>query len=130
MGDKKDKDFQRFNSLLDETQKGVYESIVHERLRIYVMGMLLGLMLALSYYFRNQKDPYRVCKFLCIVYVVKLGFYYLSPKPPLMLYSLTDERQVKAWTNIYTHMKQQWITSLLVGFVGYLMIGWGSCHLT
>ena len=23
-----------------------------------------------------------------------------------------------------------WVTSLFVGFVGYLMIGWGACHLT
>ena len=122
--------FQRFHRLLDESQKRVYESIVRERLRIYVIGMVLGLVLGISYFMKNRKDPYRLCKCLCIVYVVKLGFYYLSPKQPLMLYSLTEERQVEAWADIYTHMKQQWVTSLFVGFVGYLMIGWGACHLT
>jgi hypothetical protein len=130
LDDKKSVVFQRFNRLLDESQKRTYASIVRERLRIYVMGMILGLLLALSYYVKNRKDPYRICKFLCIVYVVKLAFYYLSPKQPLMLYSLTEERQVEAWADIYTHMKQQWATSLIVGFVGYLMIGWGACHLT
>jgi hypothetical protein len=119
--------FQRFRALLDDSQTQIYDHIVRERLTIYVIGMVLGLISGFTYYVQHRKDPYRICKFLCIVYVVKLGFYYLSPKPPMMLYSLTNEQQVGAWTDMYSHMKQQRITSLIVGFIGYLMIGWGSC---
>ena len=127
LDDRKSALFKKFYSVLDERQKKIYDGIVRERLMIYVTGMVLGLVLAFMYYFKNLKDSYRICKFLCIAFSVKLLFYYVMPKKPLMLYSLNEERQVEAWADIYSHMKQQWITSLFVGFVGYLMIAWGTC---
>ena len=54
--------------------------------------------------------------------VIKLLFYYVYPKQPLMLYSLKNKQQVDAWTDIYTEMKSRWIQSLGVGFVGYLVL--------
>ena len=85
------------------------------------MGMVLGLSFALFYLYNNKNDNYKVCKFLAIVYLIKLGFYYLYPKSPLMLYSLTEKEQVDAWADIYTDMKVRWIQSLVVGFFGYLL---------
>ena len=124
LDDEKTEYFQRFYTSLDDSQQQTYRSIVRERTMIYVMGMVLGLVLGFMYYRKNPNDRYRLCKFLCIVYLVKLGFYYVYPKKPLMLYSLTKETQVKAWADIYTHMKTRWITSLMVGFVGYVVLGW------
>lgn len=119
---KRDNDkFVKFNNLLDEKQKEIYKNIVHERLKIYIMGMILGLSFALFYIYNNKNDNYKVCKFLTIVYVIKLGFYYLYPKSPLMLYSLNEKNQVDAWADIYTDMKLRWIKSLVVGFFGYLL---------
>ena len=109
LDDKKSSLFQTFHRLLDERQKKIYQGIVRERLMIYIIGMALGLILGFSYYFQNPKDPYKICKFLCIIYVIKLGYYYVSPKQPLMLYSLTEESQVVAWADIYSEMKQRWI---------------------
>ena len=40
-----------------------------------------------------------------------------------MLYSLKNQKQVEAWANIYTEMKSKWIKSIMIGFVGYLLIG-------
>ena len=129
MDDHKSAHFKRFYQMLDRSQKETYQGIVKERMMIYVMGMVLGLVLGFMYYLKNPNDRYRLCKLLCIIYLVKLGFYYVYPKKPLMLYSLTEERQVEAWADIYTHMKERWITSLFVGFIGYLMLGWFACHL-
>lgn len=123
LDDEKAAYFQRFQSSLDASQLQTYRSIVRERLMIYVSGMALGIFGGLLYYTRYPKDSYRLCKFLCIVYLVKLGVYYAVPKQPLMLYSLTTDTQVKAWADIYTHMKERWITSLMVGFAGYLLLG-------
>ena len=129
LDDKKDVYFIKFYESLDESQKQRYESIVRERLMIYMIGMLLGLYLGGMYYFKYNKDAYRLCKTLSIIYIVKLGFYYVYPKQPLMLYSLTNDVQVKAWADIYTHMKQRWIYSLLVGFIGYIVLGMSvSCN--
>ncbi len=119
---KDNKIFSNFMKLLNQSQKKMYSKIIYERLSIYVMGMILGLVLGIYYYFQNKKDEYRLCKFLCIIYIVKLGFYYFYPKSPLMLYSLTNQKQVSAWADIYSEMKRRWILSLLVGFIGYLVL--------
>ena len=88
--------FKNFENLLDEKQKDIYKNIVKERLKIYTMGMILGLSLGAYYIYSNPKDTYLICKFFMIIYTIKLGFYYFYPKQPLMLYSLTNQKQVDA----------------------------------
>ena len=113
--------FSRFYNLLDSKQKSIYEGIVKERFTIYFTGMILGLGLGI-YYYVNSNDKYKLCKFLAIIYLVKLGFYYVYPKSPLMLYSLSNQKQVEAWADIYSEMKSKWIKSIAIGFLGYLLI--------
>ena len=115
--------FSHFYNLLDNDQKRIYEGIVKERLMIYFSGMVLGLGLGIYYYINtDDKYKYKLCKFLAIIYLVKLGFYYVYPKSPLMLYSLSNQKQVEAWADIYTEMKSKWIKSIAIGFIGYLLI--------
>ena len=90
-------------------------------LQFILPPMILGLGLGIFYYIRS-KDKYRLCKFLAIIYLVKLGFYKIYPKQPLMLYSLKNQEQVEAWADIYTEMKSKWIKSIVIGFIGYLLI--------
>ena len=113
--------FQKFQATLDESQTRIYAGIVRERSH-YVMGMVLGLALGFTYYLKHPTDNFRLCKLLAIIYSVKLMFYYVYPKRPLMLYSLKNQEQVEAWADIYTEMKKRWVTSLVVGFVGYLVL--------
>jgi len=114
--------FQRFYNLLDAGQKEKYESIVRERLLIYIGGSILGLGLSYYYYLMNQKDEYLFCKLLVITHVVKLSFYYLFPKSPLMLYSLRTKEQTDAWADIYQEMKHRWIMSLAFGLFAYIFL--------
>ena len=121
---KRDTDiFKNFYTLLDDEQQIIYDKIVKERLMIYFTGMILGLGLGI-YYYVGTKDKYRFCKFLTIIYLVKLGFYYFYPKLPLMLHSLKTQDQVAAWADIYTEMKTNYKKSLVIGFMGYLLIGY------
>ena len=122
---KKDqKIFLDFHKLLNQEQKQKYEKIVQERLMIYITGMMLGISFAFYYYYYNKNDKYLICKLLCIVYLIKLSFYYFFPKSPLMLYALTTKQQTDAWADIYTEMKNRWITSLTVGFFGYVLLSY------
>jgi len=114
--------FRRFYNLLDASQKNKYEEIVRERLMIYIVGSLLGMGLAYYYYSTNKNDNYLLCKLLIITGVVKLGFYYLFPKSPLMLYSLTSKEQTDAWADIYTEMKHRWIMALAFGLFSYVFL--------
>ena len=120
---KRDNDiFIEFMNTLDPEQMVIYSEIVFERLMIYVMGMVIGLFLGIYYILTNPNDDYRVCKFLCIIFLTKLLFYYFYPKKPLMLYSLKTDEQVGAWANIYSEMKNRWKKSIIVGFIGYLIL--------
>ena len=120
---KKDK-FNNFLKLLDTEQEKRYNEIISERVTIYNIGMIIGILSGILYYYYNKKgkDKYIFCKVLSIMSVVKLGFYYFYPKKPLMLNYLTGEKQVKAWVEVYTVMKNRWIQSMVLGFIGYLFI--------
>jgi len=125
---RKDNDiFQNLNQLLTEKQKVIYQKIIYERMGIYVIGSVLGFLSGIFYLLKYKKDSYRICKFLAIVYIVKLGFYKLYPKSPLFLYSLTTKKQTDAWADIYTEMKLRWMKSLGIGLVGYLVLSWYLC---
>ena len=119
---KNDQIFIDFMDTLDPDQMVIYSEIVFERLMIYVMGMILGLFLGIYYILTNPNDNYRVCKFLCIIFVTKLLFYYFYPKGALMLYSLKTDEQVEAWADIYSEMKNRWKKSIIVGLIGYLAL--------
>ena len=114
--------FKRFYNLLDAGQKNKYEDIVKERLIIYIGGMVLGTTLSYVYYRNNKNTKYLFCKLLVISYLVKLGFYYLFPKSPLMIYSLYSKDQTDAWADIYSEMKNRSIKSLMIGFFAYVFL--------
>jgi len=117
--------FRKFQNLLNDKQVNIYHSIVQERIKIYTIALVSGLIAAFSYYYIYPKRPYKWCSFLAIAYIVKLGVYYFYPKSPLMLYSLTTKEQTDAWADIYTEMKYRYRISLLIGFIGYLIISSG-----
>ena len=115
--------FEYFDSLLDNQQRRKYKKIIKERTCIYLSGMILGLLCGFYYLYKFPNDEFAICKFITIVYVIHLGFYYFFPKSPLMLYSLTTVEQKNAWADIYTIMKNRWQISLVSGFVGTLLLG-------
>jgi len=124
LGHKKDI-FSRFSLLLNDKQYRIYQNIIQERIYIYTISLLSGLCAGLAYWYTHKKEPYVWCSFLAIAYIVKLGVYYFYPKSPLMLYSLTTKEQTDAWATIYTEMKNRYRISLLLGFIGYIIVSSG-----
>ena len=121
IGNKKDI-FLKFQNTLDKQQNNIYQKIVYERLMIYTKGMILGLILGIFYLYKYPKDKYKICKFFAIVFVTKLGFYYIYPKSTLMLYHLKTKEQVDRWADIYLYMKKRWIISLIISSISYFLI--------
>jgi len=120
---KKDK-FNKFVELLKPEQKKIYQEIIIERITIYHIGLVLGIIAGYIYYLYNKKEKYLFCKVLAIMSLVKIGVYYFYPKKPLMLHSLNGDEQIKAWTDIYETMKGRWKQSIILGFIGYLFISY------
>ena len=119
---KKNKIFSHFNSLLNASQRRKYQHIVRERIKIYSIALVSGLLAAILFYYRYPTMPYKICSFLAIAYITKLLVYYFYPKSPLMLYSLTTKEQTDAWAKIYETMKSRYKNALIIGFIGYLFI--------
>jgi len=116
--DKKDD----FILTLNNKQKKIYKGIIVERFRIYIFGMILGLFLGISYLYVYSEEKFKVCKFIAIVMLTKLTFYYFYPKSDFMLYHLTEKDQIKAWTDMYRNYKNAWRNSLIVTIIAYILL--------
>ena len=116
--DKKDD----FMLTLNESQKKKYKDIIQERFKIYIFGMILGLVLGFLYVYIYNEDRFKVCKFVAIVLVTKLTFYYFYPKSDFMLYHLTETEQVSAWTDVYRNYKNAWRNSLIIATISYILL--------
>jgi hypothetical protein len=116
--DKKDD----FLLTLNVNQKKKYKDIIQERFKIYIFGMILGLVLGFLYIYIYIEDRFKVCKFVAIVLVTKLTFYYFYPKSDFMLYHLTEKNQVSAWTDVYRNYKNAWRNSLILATISYILL--------
>ena len=119
---KDETNFKRFVSLLTREQAQIYNKIVYERLRIYSLGVFLGIILGLIYMKYYGKN---LCVFLTIIFLTKLVFYKIYPKSTMMLYHLTNKAQTDAWTDIYVHMKSIWMKSIVLGVLSYIFLYYG-----
>tara|TARA_B100000035_G_C20505155_1_gene338616 strand:- start:7 stop:438 length:432 start_codon:yes stop_codon:yes gene_type:complete len=119
---KDDKVFNHFMLLLDKEQKKIYFRIIKERVFIYLVGTILGIILAITY---NNNYNFNICISLTIIFITQMIIYKIYPKTTYMMYHLKNKAQTDAWMDIYTHMKYNWIKSIGLGLVSYLFILYG-----
>jgi uncharacterized protein YacL len=128
MASKQSKNFVNFRKLLNQEQLQVYNSITKERMSIYIQGLILGILLAVLVTFNSSlKGTNKLCVFVVIALGVNYLFYTLHPKSTYMLLHLKSQQQNAAWLNIYKEMKLRCKLGLLLGLVGYVLLGNGLC---
>ena len=84
--------------------------------------MILDLFLGILYLYTYSEEKFKVCKFIVIVMLTKLTFYYFYPKSDFMLYYLTEKEQIKAWIDMYRNYKNSWRNSLIVAIIAYILL--------
>ena len=129
LSSKKSKNFINFKNLLDDNQLQIYISVIKERLNIYLQGMFIGIILAIILTYNSQIEKNtRICIFI----VVSLGFNYLYyslyPKSTYMIKHLNSIKQNEAWLKIYKEMKFRNLIGIILGIIGYILIGKGWCN--
>ena len=81
--------------------------------------------------FREITESLKQTNKLCVFIVIALGtnylFYGLHPKSTYMLLHLNSREQNEAWLNIYKEMKLRCKLGLLLGVIGYVLLGNGLC---
>tara|TARA_Y100000817_G_scaffold314821_1_gene315327 strand:- start:2808 stop:3245 length:438 start_codon:yes stop_codon:yes gene_type:complete len=114
-----------FKNKLTDEQLDIYKRIYSQRLYIYTSGIILGIIIAYIYVYLYTDSEYRLCKFIGIILIVKVCFYYFYPKHKLMLYFLNTKDQFIGWADIYTSFKEAWKVSLLISIISYIILYYG-----
>lgn len=107
---------------LDNDQKKIYEQIVKERLKIYYIGSLVGLFLAVLYvifYYKKQTTLYLICSFVVIFFVTQIVVYMIYPKSWYMLDYINTNEQAKAWMQVYNKMMRNYMIGFTLGLIGF-----------
>lgn len=119
----KHKIMQEFQQTLTVEQNAIYKKIINERMRLYIEGLLIGLLLGFIYLSYCKRSMYSACIFTMIVLIVNNGYYLLHPKSQYMVPHLETEEQRVAWLNVYVSMKNRCHRGMILGAIAYLLVG-------
>lgn len=109
---------------LNDSQLAIYKEIVNERKKLAIMGMLLGLLLAILFSFYMKLNPLaNGCLFVAIVFVTQY-LYYMTMKKSKYMIQYLNEDQTKLWLNVYKEMQSRYYNGMLLGLVGYFVLGY------
>ena len=129
LASKNSKNFVNFKTLLTQEQLSIYKNIRKERLNIYIKGLILGTLIATLIVFNSSlKSTNKICVFIVTAFSFNYMFYSLYPKSTYMLLHLNTPKQNEAWLKIYKEMKLRCICGVLLGLVGYILLGRGLCN--
>ncbi len=118
-----------FNNLLNIEQRNIYNKIKEERLRLYVEGYLIGLIVSLLIVFKlDSIGRYeRLCLFVVIAIGINIVYYLSYPKSDYMLKHLETKEQNKAWLTIYRTMRNRYLFGFIMGVMAYIILGLNFC---
>ncbi len=111
-------------SLLTPDQMDVYKEVSRERMHIYLMGLVVGLLLGFIYLYHGVRQPgmARTCGFVFITMAVTYLFYLLYPKSKYMLTYLTTDEQRAAWLDVYRGMQYRHYMGMVLGVIAYVLV--------
>ena len=118
--------FRKFNETLTLEQQKLYKNITMERLRIYIEGMILGLITGLfgvSLLPKKVDNASKVCLFVIVCLLINMVYYRMYPKSNYMVKHLNTPEQKEAWLAIYKEMKYRHLFGMILGLGAYIVLG-------
>ncbi len=105
-------------SRFNPEQLSVYNEIKLERRNHYLIGLGIGLLIAIVYSMKNKNMSVNknVCAFVGIATFVANIFYELMPKSQWMVEHLDNAGDVKRWNDVYKKFKFLTSYGELLGF--------------
>lgn len=111
-----------FQASLTPEQNKVYMEIIKERMTIYLGSLFLGLVVGFLYLTMQTNSLLRTCIFTVLVLSINIFVYMIVPKSKYMINYLTNEDQLKKWTNVYREMQYRKYMGFLLGLIAYLLL--------
>lgn len=121
----------KLNEMIDPDTVKIYQEIKNERLKIYLIGLVLGVIIAVimsKYVLTSNSNTVNICTFVLIAGIVQIAFYELMPKSKWMLDYLKNQEQNQQWLKIYKTMKNKWHYGFIIGVIGFIFLGKGLCN--
>lgn len=108
---------------LNSYQKEIYNDIVKDRLKIFLIGLVFGIGIAYSLVTNINLDrSNKICIFIITTIIVNTVIYTIYPKKDWILRHLTKD-QIDNWIKIYNEMKIKKIVGMSLGIVVYYYLG-------
>lgn len=102
--------------------KEILDKIVKERLKIYMIASIIGIILGVIYVIwkKNKVSTFPlICTAILIFFITQWIVYMVYPKSDYLLNYVTNNEQSKAWLNVYQQMMKKFLIGFLIGLVGY-----------
>lgn len=112
-----------YESQLTPEQKAVNRILGLYRLKLWIVGMFLGVAVALFVTRPFSAGMQRGCAFAAVALVVNYLYYMLMPKPAHMIQYLQPE-QVDEWLAVKTMMQRNYHLGMLAGAGALLLFGY------
>lgn len=112
----------QFLDTLTIDQVQLFNKIHRERMQIYLMGLVLGLLLGFIYLQSSKSSVARTCAFVAIVMGVNYLFYMIYPKSAYMVQHLTTPQQIDAWQHVYRTMQYNQYMGMALGLIAYVLV--------
>lgn len=108
-----------------------YEKISKERVTLYTVGLLIGLAIAYlvvnTYAGRVSNRFHRATTFTAITLFTGVSFYTMYPKSDYMLNHIKNEKEAKAWMEVYKTMKMRYSTGFVLGALAAIPLANAFC---
>lgn len=102
--------------------KEILDKIVKDRLKIYMIASIVGIILGLIYVIwkKNKISTFPlICTSILIFFITQWIVYMVYPKSDYLLNYVTNNEQSKAWLNVYQQMMKKFLIGFLIGLIGY-----------
>jgi hypothetical protein len=122
-----------FYDSLTPQQQQIYQTIKKERLRIFLQASIAGLIIGLAVLYvmsvNNIEKVNKIgagCILLATAFATQYFWYMIAPKSDWMVLHLTQS-QIPTWQQLYTSYQRRYHVALVIGLVGYFLLGYGMC---
>ena len=119
----------KFKNKISSKSVKKYNEIIKERSKIYIFGLIIGVVLV--FIMKNRLNLtnkfHKLATYTLIIFMTAVLFYTLSPKSDYMLNHINNNKESKAWLEIYKNMKHKYITGIILGGVASIPLANAFC---